>query len=109
MKIAGTALVEGVSKNGRKYSRETIAKAVARAQKRIREGGHPITMRSHHAGDDSLAIVGRLTSITLGADGSALYEAELAPTTAGKDIATLVAGARPFLSGVSIRGYWVGP
>jgi hypothetical protein len=72
----------------------------------------PLTMLTHHdAGDSSVDIVGRLTSISLAPDGSARYEAEIADTDHGRTIATLVdpSDGSQFLKGVSIRGAWVGP
>lgn len=107
--VSGIALVPGVSRNNRRYSREIIAKAVARAQERIAEGARPLTMLTHHAaGDDSTKIVGSLTSMTLGEDGSARFTAEIADTREAHSIAGLVSGKRPHLRGVSIRGAWVG-
>jgi hypothetical protein len=107
-RIRGTALAVGVSKNNRYYSREVIARAVRRAQDRIRAG--TLNMLTDHASDgDSTRIVGRVTAMTLGGDGSAQFEAELADTSAGRDIASLVNGPRPFLRGVSIRGAWAAP
>jgi hypothetical protein len=116
--VSGTALVPGVSKNGRYYSPEAIKKAVARAQSRIGEGTlhltdrreQPLSQKTHHAaGDDSTAIVGRLTSLTLAEDGSAKFTADIANTTKGRDIAALADtsdGKPAFLRGVSIRGAW---
>ena len=105
--IKGTALVPGISRNGRLYTKTAIAKAVARAQARIEDGSNPITMLTHHgAEDDSTRIVGRLTSITLADDGSAKFEAKLADTDHARDIATLTDPEDPYLTGVSIRGWW---
>jgi hypothetical protein len=109
--IRGTALVPGVSRNGRLYTAEAIGKAVRRAQERIDEGSMPLTMLTHHAADDdSTRVAGRLTSVTLAEDGSAKYTADLVNTEAGKTIAALVDNTEgvPFLRGVSIRGAWVG-
>ncbi|WP_367134435.1 MULTISPECIES: DUF6582 domain-containing protein [Streptomyces] len=110
--ITGTALVPGVSRNRRLYSAEAIGRAVARAQARIDDGEQPLTMLTHHeAGDDSTQIVGRITGLTQADDGSARYTADLADTAAARAIAALVddSGGPPFLSGVSIRGAWIGP
>lgn len=116
--VSGTALVPGVSKNGRYYSRDAIAKAVARAQSRIAEGTlplvdrreQPLSQRTHHAaGDDSSLICGRITSLTLAEDGSAKFTADLANTSKARDIAALTDtsdGKPAFLRGVSIRGAW---
>ncbi|MFE5868809.1 DUF6582 domain-containing protein [Streptomyces roseifaciens] len=110
--ITGIALVPGVSRNGRLYTAEAIGRAVQRAQARIEEGTRPLAMLTHHAADDdSTHIVGRLTSIRQAEDGTAHYTADLAGTDHGRAIAALVdgTGGPPFLSGVSIRGAWVGP
>lgn len=109
--VTGTALVPGVSKNARLYTREAIAKAVARGQARIAAGDMPMTMLTHHeANDSSTHIVGRITGLTLAEDGSARFTADLADSEHGRTIASLVdtRGGRPFLKGVSIRGAWVG-
>jgi hypothetical protein len=106
--IRGTAIVPGVSRNRRLYTREVLAAAVARAQERIRSGP-PLTMLTHHgAEDDSSRIVGRLTALEQRDDGSLAFTAELADTQHGRDLAALVTGDSPFLEGVSIRGWWDG-
>ena len=111
--LTGTALVPGVSRNDRLYTREMIGKAVARAHDRIAAGQMPITMRSHHgAEDDSTRICGAVTRLWQDPQtGAAQYEAVLADTSAGRDIAALTAtedGNPAFLRNVSIRGYWLG-
>lgn len=109
--VTGTALVPGVSKNGRLYTREAIAKAVTRGQARIAADDMPLTMLSHHAAeDDSTRIVGRITGLTLAEDGSAKFTADIADSEHGRTIAGLIdtRGGKPFLKGVSIRGAWVG-
>jgi len=109
--LSGIALVPGVSRNGRLYTAEAIGRACARAAARIKEGGAPLTMLTHHAADDdSTLIVGRLTSLTQLDDGRAQYTADLADTEEARTIATLVDGTDgpPYLDGVSIRGAWVG-
>lgn len=109
----GTALKPGVSKNGRLYTRQAIAKAVVRAQQRIDAGDSPITVLTHHdAGDDSTRIVGHLTSVTLAPDGSAAYEAVLDNVPHAHTIGTLIDnsnGHKPSLKGMSIRGAWAAP
>jgi hypothetical protein len=106
--IRGTAMAPGVSLNGRLYSKELIGKAVKRAQERL-AGGEPLTMLTHHgAEDDSTRIVGRVTSLTQAADGSAKFVADLADTAHGRDLAALTTGDQPYLDGVSIRGWWLG-
>ena len=108
--LHGVALAPGVSKNGRRYTAETIGRMVARAQARLKNPkGRPLTVLSHHgAGDDSLRIVGRVSKIWQDSDGAARFEADLADTSAGRDVLALTAGEAPFLRNVSIRGAWVG-
>jgi hypothetical protein len=110
--IGGTALVPGISKNRRLYPRSVIAGAVAAAQERIRGGGMPLTMKTHHGAEDSSdRVVGRLTSLTLGEDGAARFTADIADTPHGRTIASLIDtsdGQPAFLKGVSIRGAWTG-
>lgn len=126
--VYGTALVPGVSRNGRLYTREIIAAAVERAQERIAAGNmnmvdqstdenvtvEPLTQRTHHAADDdSLRIVGRVTELTLDeTTGVAKFAADLADTPDGHTIFALVDtsdGQPAFLRGVSIRGAWTSP
>lgn len=111
--IHGVALHPGTSRNGNKYTRDNIARAVQRGQARIADPtALPITVRTHHpdAGQDSvLGVIGRITHLEQDGDGAMHYRAELADTSAGQDAARLMRGPDPFLSGVSIRGAWVGP
>jgi len=109
--VTGTALAPGVSRNGRLYTRENIAKAVARGQARIADGKRPISMRTHHAADDdSTHVIGRVTKLWQDPEtGSAKYIAGIADTVHGRDIAALTDdsdGEPQFLRGVSIRGAW---
>lgn len=110
--VSGVALAPGVSRNGRRYTREAIAKAVSRAQQRIADGSLPMTMLTHHAAeDDSTKIVGRVTSMALGEHGEALFSADIAGTPDGEKIAQLLDtsdGKPAFLRNVSIRGSWLG-
>lgn len=122
--VGGYALRPGVSRNGRLYTREAIAKAVARAQDRIAAGtmnvvrpSDVLSQRTHHAAeDDSTRIVGRVTAMSLAEDGSARFAADIADTPHGRTIADLAAprtagdpnSVDPFLTGVSIRGAWLG-
>lgn len=107
-KIRGTALVPGVSKNGRLYTREAITRAVQRAQPHIAAGR--MLMKTHHgAEDDATRVVGQITSMTTGADGAAHFTAQLADTKHGRTIAKLASGPKPLVSGVSIRGEWAAP
>lgn len=112
-KITGVAIAPGISKNRKKYTRENIAKAVTRMQARIDDGTHPIVMRTHHgAGDDSTAIVARVTGVSQATDGAAIYEAVIQDTTAGNDIAAMIpdkpGDKTKGLAHVSIWGGWVG-
>jgi len=108
--IEGVFLAPGVSKNGRLYTKEAIGRAVTRMRNRLSSGGPPITMLTHHAaGDDSTRIAARVTDVWADASGAAHWRAVLAENTAGRDIAALVTPEQPFLSNVSIRGWWVGP
>lgn len=108
--VKGTMLTPGISRNGRLYTRELIAKAVGRMQERIADpNGLPIVMRTHHeAGDNSALIVGRVTHVNLDEQGNANYKASLYNTQPAKDIAGLVVGDQPALKSVSIHGYWLG-
>jgi hypothetical protein len=107
--IRGTAIAPGVSRNGRLYTAELLGRAVERANAAIARG-EPHTMLTHHgAEDDSTRIVGRVTALSQREDGSVAFEAEIADTAHGRDIAALVTGDQPFLDGVSIRGAWRGP
>lgn len=111
--LSGVALRPGVSKNGRRYTAEAIAKAFTRADARLNDpDGRPIVMRTFHPDTksdlDVRNIAGRLTSVSLGEDGSLHYRAEIADTAAGRDVAALVTADQPFLRNVSIRGWWMG-
>lgn len=111
-RVTGTALTPGISRNGRLYTREAIAKAVERAQARIADGKRPISMRSHHqAGDDSTHIAGAVSRIWQDPQsGAAKYEGGIADTAVGRDIAALTDdtdGQPQHLRGVSIRGAWM--
>lgn len=111
-RVSGTALVPGVSRNGRLYTKDLIRKAVERVRERIAApDGMPLTMRTHHAADDdSTKLVGRITGMRLADDGSARFEAVLTDTDEARRIASLAEdhGGKPVLKGVSIRGAWVG-
>jgi hypothetical protein len=106
--IRGTAIAPGVSRNKRLYTKEMLGRSVARAREAIARG-EPHTMLTHHGAEgDSTRIVGRVTSLEQRDDGRVTFEAEIADTAAGRDIAALVTGDEPFLDGVSIRGAWRG-
>jgi hypothetical protein len=109
--IRGTALKPGVSRNGRYYTAEAIARAVDRARERIAEGLQPLTMMTCHAaaGGPVTDVCGRITELALAPDGSATYTAAIAGNKAGQDVLQLIDtsdGEQPFLRGVSIRGDW---
>lgn len=113
-KITGVAIAPGISKNGKRYTRDNIAKAYGRMKTRIADGTHPIVMRTHHgAGDDSSQIVARLTGVSLSpSDGALIYEAVTQDTAAGRDIEAMIpedaADKTKALAHVSIWGAWVG-
>jgi uncharacterized Zn finger protein (UPF0148 family) len=107
--VKGTFLRPGVSKNKRLYTTENIGKAVTRMQEAIKSPtGLPITMATSHAaayGDDANATVGRVTKVLQRTDGSAYFEADIANTTNGRDVAVGTVGK--FVKGISIRGGWM--
>lgn len=109
--VRGTFMRPGVSKNKRLYTAEAIARAVGRMQKQLNsEDGLPLTMATSHGAaylDDALSLVGRVTAVRLNEDGSAAFEADIANTTQGRDVAQLVSGDTPFLKAISIRGEWL--
>jgi len=108
--IRGIFLKPGVSKNRRLYTKNNIAKAVERMNQHLLKGeGMPLNMATSHAAafkDDATSTVGRITKVNLLPDGSAAFEAEIANTAHGRDVANLAAGQ--FIKGVSIRGEWMG-
>ena len=108
--IRGVFLKPGLSKNRRLYTRGNIAKAVERMKSALDSGeGMPLNMATSHAAafqDDATSTVGRITDVKLLPDGSAQFEAEIANTAHGRDVANLAAGK--FIKGVSIRGEWRG-
>ena len=130
--VSGIALRPGVSRNGRLYTKDMIARAVAEAQARIASGDakfrnmdddmeesdNYMSQRTHHAAeDDSTRIVGRVTSLTLNRDGEAEFTADVADTPHARTIDSLIRpkqdpndpdDVEPFLKGVSIRGAWSG-
>jgi hypothetical protein len=112
--VSGVAIAPGVSRNGRLYTREAIGSAVTRAQARIQADQFPLTMRTHHkAEDDSVRIVGQVTSMWQDPNtGNGHYTADILDTDMGRSIANLLpesgdmAGKMAPLRGVSIRGLW---
>lgn len=109
--VRGTFMRPGVSKNKRLYTAEAIARAVERMQEQLDSPeGLPLTMATSHGAaylDDALSLVGRVTAVRLNEDGSAAFEADIANTTQGRDVAMLVSGDNPFLKSISIRGEWL--
>ena len=88
--IGGVALKPGVSRNRRLYTAPMLARAVARAQERLKSGGDPMVMLTHHGtGDDSRAISASLRAWSLDEDGNVRYGAGITDTPAGRDIAAL--------------------
>jgi hypothetical protein len=110
--ITGTALVPGVSRNGRWYKPEHVAEAVRSAQERIRAGAKPMVMLTFHGADDnSREIAASLTDVSLNENGGADFAAGFTDTPAGWDIARMADttdGKPPHLKTVSIRGAWTG-
>lgn len=106
MKIRGVCLAPGVSGNGRYYSPAMIRAAVEQAQPRVQTGR--MLMRAYHDAPDTIGYVGRLTSLRVNEDGAAAFEAEMADTSTARDVAALIRGKSPFVSGVSIMGRWLG-
>jgi hypothetical protein len=108
--VRGIFIRPGVSKNRRLYTRENIGKAIERMKGHLASGeGLPLTMATSHAAafnDDALATVGRIVNVKQLPDGSGMFEAEIANTSQGRDIAALAVGK--FIKGVSIRGEWLG-
>lgn len=108
--IRGIFLKPGLSKNRRLYTRGNIAKAVERMKQKLQSGeGMPLNMATSHGAafkDDALSTVGNIKDVWLNEDGSASFEADIANTSQGRDIANLAAGK--FIKGVSIRGEWRG-
>lgn len=108
--IRGVFLKPGLSKNRRLYTRGNIAKAVERMKQQLSSGeGMPLNMATSHGAafkDDALSTVGNIKDVWLNSDGSASFEADIANTTYGRDVANLAAGK--FIKGVSIRGEWRG-
>lgn len=128
--VSGIALRPGVSRNGRLYTKDMIARAVAEAQELIQAGGARIrrmddmepadlfSQKTHHkAEDDSTRIVGRVTSLRVNNLGEAEFDADIADTPHARAIDSLIRPKQdpsdpddvdPFLKGVSIRGAWSG-
>jgi len=112
--MGGVFLAPGVSKNRRLYTREMIAKAVARMQARIADpDGLPIVMRTHHdAKDNSRLIVGRVTEVDQDEQGRGRFKFQWYNTAPARDIAALVRpadGSPPALRSVSIHGWFIDP
>jgi hypothetical protein len=112
-RLSGVAIRPCVSKNGRRYTTENIGRAYQRLNARLSDPqGRPVVMRTLHPASgsdmDVTNVAARLTSVSLGEDGELRYEADVADTQAGHDVAALTTAENPYLSTVSIRGWWVG-
>ena len=111
--VRGVFLKPGVSKNNRLYTSEAIGKAVDRMSTRIASNGTlPLTMFPSHGAadaDNALMTIGRVTRVAQREDGSATFEADIANTSAGRDLAALVTPKQPYVRGISIRGSWATP
>lgn len=110
--IGGVGLAPGVSKNRRWYTDGIVSRAASRLQERIDRGDAPPVMLSFHGADDnSREITASLTKASVDGQGRLRFEAGIADTAAGRDIAALADtsdGRPPHLKTVSIRGYWLG-
>ena len=106
--IRGIFLKPGLSKNRRLYTKDNIGKAVERMKNALASGeGMPLNMATSHAAafkDDATSTVGRITKVWQNSDGSAAFEADIANTAHGRDVANLTVGK--FIKGISIRGAW---
>ena len=105
----------GVSLNNRLYTVDHIAHAALEAQAMIESGESPhifSMMTSHGArspeANDVTATAGRLTSVGVDERGWGTFEADIADTSAGRDVAALVTPKNPYLSGVSMASVWKG-
>lgn len=104
-RVKGTFLRKGaISLNGRYYSPHAVEEAVAQAHARLKDpNALPITMVTSHGAADKdqvLETVGRVTAVGFDGD-NAVYEADIANTQAGRDVATLIDGG--FHRSVSLR------
>lgn len=104
-KVSGRwAKVNSLSKNNNYYPRETIAKVIEKANKRIENpNAAPITILETHddANHDSFrSILGKITRVYLDGD-IAKYDGEIANTATGRDYVNLIRGG--FACGSSLR------
>ncbi len=112
--IRGTFAVPGVSKNRRFYSKTAIAGAVTEAQELIASGNAPVVaMLTHHGARDPKSgdvtrTAGHVTKVGLSPEGHGTFEADIADTQAGRDVAALTTPTKPYLKGVSIAAMWKG-
>jgi hypothetical protein len=114
--IKGTFAKPGMSKNRRIYTKQHIEDAVNEAQALIDSGNAPtvFSMMTHHGArnpieGDVTRTAGQLTKVGLSPEGFGTYEAELADTAAGRDIAALTTPERPYLKTVSMAAVWKNP
>lgn len=110
--IKGIWVRPGVSKNRRWYKPEHIKAAVTEAQQRLESGSTFANLTCHGDRDprsgDVTRTAGRITKVGLDSDSNGTFEAELADTQAGRDVAALVTPSHPFLKGVSMASRWKG-
>lgn len=86
---------DAISLNGRKYPREAVDRLIQSAQKQLSDpDGIPLTCylsHDHADADNALSLVGRITDV--GREGKRAYAwLDVPDTSAGRDMATLVAG-----------------
>lgn len=95
---------DSISKNAYRYSGALVEKTVKVIQEAIKsDGAYPISMMADHPGisaNKTLSVVGKVTAAYMEND-NAILEAEIANTSAGKDVQELIKGE--FVKGLSIR------
>lgn len=117
--IKGVFAKPGVSKNRRWYKPEHIRAAAEEAQGLIDSGANltVLSMLTHHGARDPKAgdvraTAGRLTKVGVNGQGWGVWEADVADSGAGHDIAALTVpddqGRPTYLKGVSMASVWKG-
>lgn len=118
-KLSGIWAVPGVSKNRRLYKPAHIRAAAEEAQALIDAGQAPtvLSMLTHHGARDPKAgdvraTAGHLTKVGVDGQGRGTWEADIADTDAGRDVAALTLpdknGKPRYLRGVSMASVWRG-
>ncbi len=118
-KLSGIWAVPGVSKNRRLYKPAHIRAAAEEAQALIDAGQAPtvLSMLTHHGARDPKAgdvraTAGHLTKVGVDGQGRGTWEADIADTDAGRDVAALTlpdeSGKPRYLRGVSMASVWKG-